>query len=179
MNKSIEGDSVLDDHSWVSSELPVTINLSELISWNVSSILACSYEEIASMRDFLEHMYGEEIGKAKYEKILVKYIWNSKSVVSEDDFREFHDVRNNFSLFFSPNFIGDMYRKQPFYQRYATEKPESERYLRKNHNRWEWSVERMKLLYKAYTTMIQYDEVSSNRDLFSLNIAKHIFELNL
>jgi hypothetical protein len=92
-----------------------------------------SYEEIVTMRGFLEHMYG----KAMYEKILVKYIWNSKSVVSEDDFREFHDVRNNFSLFFSPNFIGDMYRKQPFYKKYASKNLESDRYLRKNHDRWE------------------------------------------
>lgn len=163
MNNSMLNSIFSDTQLWDNSELPVTINLSEIVAWNVEQIINLSYEEIVSMKDFLIQMYSED----KYEEILMKNIWNSKSVLSKEDFVQYHNIRNNFHLFFSPNFIGDIYRSQAFYHRYARENPVDEANLRINCDTPHKIKGSMDKIYKAYTTMIEYNEVHSNRDLFS------------
>lgn len=142
----------------------------QVLIWATASeavnILELSYEYLSSHRDEIVERYG----KNEYETYLKKSIWFSKSELTFADFLKYPDIRNNFYLFFIPNFIGDIYRTQPFYARFEKEQPKLARKLRDIYTSSDVFDKKkygeMILLYKAYQIMLSYSEVKTNNDLF-------------
>lgn len=135
-------------------------------SGEVVKILDLSYEYITSIRDEIELKYWTEW----YEYLLRESIWKSKFLLLFDDFYEFPWVRNNIHCFFFENYVGEAYRSQDFYKKFARENSDLEKRLRKAsngksifHKKTQVHIE---MLYKAYEIMFSYDEVWTNHNLF-------------
>ncbi len=141
----------------------------------VSTILAprfynwdISYQEIIQKKED----FKEEFGLDQYKLLLRNIIWTSKVKISLEDFmlEDFEGIRNNFYLFFFPNFIWNMYRSQNMYKRFAEENPELNEKLFRAHENNTLSITKdesyLELLYSAYLIMRNYPEVMTNYDLF-------------
>ena len=130
------------------------------------NLLECSYEYLISLRPYLISSYGRDA----YEWLLVKSAWQAKSPILFSDFCEFYELRNNFFMFFFDNFIGEMYRTQWFYIRFASENNPLNTKLMEIFSKgplWRNVTKKQKeLLYEAYLIMIKYDEVKNNQSLF-------------
>ncbi len=139
-----------------------TILVPRFYGWDIP------YELITQKRKDFE----KEFWLDQYKLLLRNIIWTSKVKISLEDFmdKDLDGIRNNFYLFFFPNFIWDMYRSQNIYKRFAEENPELNEKLFRVHENNNLSVTKeescLNLLYDAYLIMRQYPEVMTNYDLF-------------
>lgn len=136
-------------------------------SGEVVKILDLSYYYIVSLRQEIVKSYWINT----YEYILKESIWKSKSVLSFGDFYKFSWVRNNIHCFFYNNYIGEIYRSQSFYKKFASENPELDQKLKEifyeKSSLHKLPRIHVKLLYQAYEIMLSYAEVKTNNDLFA------------
>ena len=129
----------------------------------VVDILELTPEYLKSVREYFIDTHGQY----KFESSLQSLFWDSREVISFDDFTEFSSIRNNFYLFFVNNFIGEIMRSQQFYIDFQKQNPDLDTFLKKQFESgtpFEHQHQSdLSYLYKAYRAMVQLDSVDSNR----------------
>lgn len=131
----------------------------------VVDILQLTPEYLKSVREYFIDTHGQY----KFESSLQSLLWDSREVISFDDFTEFSSIRNNFYLFFVESFVGEIMRSQQFYIDFRQKYPQLDSQLKEQFESGDvfdaqfQSQSHLVLLYEAYQRMIQLDSVDSNR----------------